>query len=140
MIAAVSPGVLIPTCMNLQKEGYGVEKGIPTTLIAAASFSDIIAIQLFGIVTEIELNSVEGKEVDYGKAMGITIAMIVGGIIAGVISALALGFALKPFKDYKKVKTLGVLFVLSVYVIIVTFTHYYETLFVAAITFAYILH
>ena len=31
----------------LQKEGYGVEKGIPTLLMAAGSFDDILAITGF---------------------------------------------------------------------------------------------
>lgn len=47
--------------MKLYKEGYGVEKEIPTTLIASASFSDIIAIELFGLFTELEINDVGEK-------------------------------------------------------------------------------
>ena len=53
LVGAVSPGVLVPSCMFLQENGYGVDKGIPTTLIAAASFDDIVAITLFSIFVDI---------------------------------------------------------------------------------------
>jgi NhaP-type Na+/H+ or K+/H+ antiporter len=49
ILGAVSPAVLVPSCMILQEQGYGVKKGIPTTLIAASSFDDIIAITIFGV-------------------------------------------------------------------------------------------
>merc|ERR1712032_511568 len=37
-LGAVSPAVVVPSLMILHKADYGVVKGIPTTLIAAASF------------------------------------------------------------------------------------------------------
>jgi solute carrier family 9B (sodium/hydrogen exchanger), member 1/2 len=55
-LGAVSPAVLVPSLMILQKAGYGVKKGIPTTLIAASSFDDIIAITVFGICISIAFN------------------------------------------------------------------------------------
>lgn len=48
-LGAVSPAVLVPSCMILQNAKYGTKKGIPTTLIAASSFDDIIAISIFSI-------------------------------------------------------------------------------------------
>ena len=56
IVGAVSPAVLVPSCMLLQDGGYGVEKGIPTTLIAASSFDDIIAITIFGICSTVAFN------------------------------------------------------------------------------------
>ncbi|KAG7256359.1 hypothetical protein CRUP_034790 [Coryphaenoides rupestris] len=47
VLAAVSPAVVVPSMLLLQKEGYGVEKGIPTLLMAAGSFDDILAITGF---------------------------------------------------------------------------------------------
>ena len=43
--------------MILHKADYGVKKGIPTTLIAAASFDDIIAITIFSVFLSIGINS-----------------------------------------------------------------------------------
>uniref|UniRef100_A0A8C6SH58 Cation/H+ exchanger transmembrane domain-containing protein n=1 Tax=Neogobius melanostomus TaxID=47308 RepID=A0A8C6SH58_9GOBI len=47
VLAAVSPAVVVPSMLLLQREGYGVEKGIPTLLMAAGSFDDILAITGF---------------------------------------------------------------------------------------------
>ncbi|XP_028998806.3 sodium/hydrogen exchanger 9B2 [Betta splendens] len=47
VLAAVSPAVVVPSMLLLQTEGYGVEKGIPTLLMAAGSFDDVLAITGF---------------------------------------------------------------------------------------------
>lgn len=47
MLGAVSPAVVVPSMLLLQKNGYGVEQGIPTLLMAAGSFDDILAITGF---------------------------------------------------------------------------------------------
>lgn len=43
----MSPAVVVPSMLLLQKEGYGVEQGIPTLLMAAGSFDDVLAITGF---------------------------------------------------------------------------------------------
>ena len=55
-LGAVSPAVVVPSMMILHKQGYGVEKGIPTSMIAASSFDDIIAITAFGVFSTIAFN------------------------------------------------------------------------------------
>ena len=47
--AAISPSVLVPSLLNLEDHGYGVEKGIPTMLIVSAAFDDVLCISLFGV-------------------------------------------------------------------------------------------
>jgi hypothetical protein len=42
--------------MLLHKSGYGVKAGIPTSMIAASSFDDIIAITAFGVFITIAKN------------------------------------------------------------------------------------
>lgn len=49
IISAVSPAVVVPTLLKLQDEGYGVAKGIPTLVLAASSFDDVLSISGFGI-------------------------------------------------------------------------------------------
>ena len=44
VLAAVSPAVVVPCLLSLQEKGYGVDKGIPTLVIAAASVDDVLAI------------------------------------------------------------------------------------------------
>ena len=47
VLGAVSPAVVVPSMLLLQKDGYGIEQGIPTLLMAAGSFDDILAITGF---------------------------------------------------------------------------------------------
>jgi len=57
VLAAVSPAVIIPCLMSLSQRGYGVEKGIPTLVIAACSADDVVAISGFGIFLGITFNT-----------------------------------------------------------------------------------
>jgi len=50
--------------MILHKADYGVIKGIPTTLIAAASFDDIIAITIFSVFLSVGMNGAPKALVD----------------------------------------------------------------------------
>ena len=50
VLGAVTPAVIVPTLLSLQEKGYGVTKGIPTLIIAAASADDVLAISAFGVV------------------------------------------------------------------------------------------
>uniref|UniRef100_A0A670YLJ6 Cation/H+ exchanger transmembrane domain-containing protein n=1 Tax=Pseudonaja textilis TaxID=8673 RepID=A0A670YLJ6_PSETE len=47
VLGAVSPAVVVPSMLVLQAGGYGVDKGVPTLLMAAGSFDDILAITGF---------------------------------------------------------------------------------------------
>ena len=49
VIAAVSPAVVVPGMLDLGARGYGVAKGVPTMVTAAASFDDVLAIAGFGV-------------------------------------------------------------------------------------------
>mmetsp|Transcript_105504 Transcript_105504/g.198661 ORF Transcript_105504/g.198661 Transcript_105504/m.198661 type:complete len:692 (-) Transcript_105504:73-2148(-) len=49
IIAAVSPAVVVGGMFNLQAHGYGVQKGIPSLVVAAASFDDVVAISGFSM-------------------------------------------------------------------------------------------
>eukprot|EP00929_Paragymnodinium_shiwhaense_P108170 TRINITY_DN744_c0_g1_i2.p1 TRINITY_DN744_c0_g1~~TRINITY_DN744_c0_g1_i2.p1 ORF type:complete len:527 (-),score=128.55 TRINITY_DN744_c0_g1_i2:313-1893(-) len=44
ILAAVSPAVVVGGMFDLQRRGYGVAKGIPSLVVAAASFDDVVAI------------------------------------------------------------------------------------------------
>lgn len=53
VVAAVSPAVVVPSLLDLQHRGYGVAKGIPTMILAAATFDDVISITGFGAMVSI---------------------------------------------------------------------------------------
>lgn len=57
VLAAVSPAVVVPSLLSLQERGYGVNKGIPTLVIAAASVDDVLAITGFGVVLSIAFST-----------------------------------------------------------------------------------
>lgn len=44
ILAAVSPAIVVSGMFELQTAGYGVKKGIPSIVVAAASFDDVVAI------------------------------------------------------------------------------------------------
>ena len=48
VVAAVSPAVVVPSLLDLQQRGYGVAKGIPSLILAAATFDDVLSITGFG--------------------------------------------------------------------------------------------
>jgi solute carrier family 9B (sodium/hydrogen exchanger), member 1/2 len=112
-LGAVSPAVLVPSLMILQKAGYGVKKGIPTTLIAASSFDDIIAITVFSVFLTIAFNEAKGgvneadaeagEEENIWVDVGLNAAQIFGGFVVAMIS----GYCMKIFNQCEPKKTIN---------------------------------
>ncbi|MEE6460562.1 hypothetical protein FKM82_001010 [Ascaphus truei] len=97
VLGAVSPAVVVPSMLILQKGGFGVDKGIPTLLMAAGSFDDIFAITGFNTCLAMAFSS------------GSTINSIVRGVlevVVGMAAGLLLGFFLQyfPSKDQGNLK------------------------------------
>ncbi|GAB5570597.1 sodium/hydrogen exchanger 9B2 isoform X1 [Prionailurus iriomotensis] len=85
---AVSPAVVVPSMLLLQEGGYGVEKGVPTLLMAAGSFDDILAITGF--------NTCLGMAFSTGS----TIFNVLRGIlevVIGMATGSLLGFFIQYF-------------------------------------------
>ena len=51
--------MVVPCLLSLQQQGYGVEKGVPTLVIAAASVDDVLAISGFGVLLGINFSQGE---------------------------------------------------------------------------------
>merc|ERR1719359_562935 len=49
ILGAVSPAVVVGGMFDLQQRHYGVEKGVPSLVVAAASFDDVVAISGFSL-------------------------------------------------------------------------------------------
>ena len=76
MLAAVSPAVVVPCMLGLSEKGYGVDKGIPTLVIAAASVDDVLAISGFGVVLGITFSSGNNFPFLTGKTVCIKILIL----------------------------------------------------------------
>ncbi|MED6254772.1 Sodium/hydrogen exchanger 9B2 [Ataeniobius toweri] len=88
VLGAVTPAVVVPSMLLLQKDGYGVEQGIPTLLMAAGSFDDILAIT--GFTTCLGMAFATGSTW-YNLLRGVL--EVVGGMVAGIL----LGFLIQYF-------------------------------------------
>ncbi|KAK5866139.1 hypothetical protein PBY51_020353 [Eleginops maclovinus] len=88
VLGAVSPAVVVPSMLLLQKDGYGVEQGIPTLLMAAGSFDDILAIT--GFTTCLSVAFATGSTW-FNILRGVL--EVAGGMVAGIL----LGFLIQYF-------------------------------------------
>ncbi|KAB7497172.1 Mitochondrial sodium/hydrogen exchanger 9B2, partial [Armadillidium nasatum] len=59
ILAGVSPSVVVPCMLSLSDSGYGVEKGVPTLVIAGLSVDNVLSISGFGVMLGIIFS--EGK-------------------------------------------------------------------------------
>lgn len=93
VVAAVSPAVVVPSLLDLQQRGYGVSKGIPTMVLAAASFDDVLSITGFGAM----LSLIFGSRSDAGLAESLLRAPIelLGGLGVGVLVGMICGAILR---------------------------------------------
>ncbi|XP_016416588.1 mitochondrial sodium/hydrogen exchanger 9B2-like isoform X2 [Sinocyclocheilus rhinocerous] len=88
VLGAVSPAVVVPSMLLLHKEGYGLEQGIPTLLMAACSVDDIIAITCFTTCLGIAFST------------GTVWLNVLRGpleVLGGAVTGVALGYFLRYF-------------------------------------------
>lgn len=101
VLAAVSPAVVVPSMLNLNKNNIGTNKGIPTLIMAGASIDDVFAITIFSAF----LGLYSGTHINIGmQLLGIPVSIllgIAGGIIIGYI--LIRIFNKYHIRDTKKV-------------------------------------
>jgi solute carrier family 9B (sodium/hydrogen exchanger), member 1/2 len=98
ILAAVSPAVVVGGMFNLQSQGYGVLKGIPTLVVAAASFDDVVALTGFSIFSGLSIPN------DHGILMSALHAPIeiFGASILGWVIGHILGCTRLFDKHYKR--------------------------------------
>ncbi|XP_060102969.1 sodium/hydrogen exchanger 9B2-like [Heteronotia binoei] len=79
VLGAVSPAVVVLSMLRLQAQGYGAEKGIPTLLIAASSFDDVVAITGFNVFLGMAFSK------------GSTLLSVLHGVLQVVVGAISGG-------------------------------------------------
>ena len=57
ILKAVGPAIVIQLMFDLQKRGWGVNKGIPALVVAAASFDDLVAIFFYNLFINFAVQS-----------------------------------------------------------------------------------
>ncbi|XP_022779833.1 sodium/hydrogen exchanger 9B2-like isoform X2 [Stylophora pistillata] len=95
VLGAVTPAVVVPQLLTLQQRGFGVEQGIPTLVMAASSFDDVIAISLFGVFLGIAFS--EGNIV-FNIFRG-PIELLMGAVFGSLVGILCWFLPNKSEKD-----------------------------------------
>ncbi|PVD38527.1 hypothetical protein C0Q70_01143 [Pomacea canaliculata] len=57
VLAVVSPAVIVPSMLGLSDRGYGLNKGIPTLVVAAVSLDAVMAITGFGVMLSVAFST-----------------------------------------------------------------------------------
>ncbi|MCB1223395.1 MAG: cation:proton antiporter [Mesotoga sp.] len=101
IIAAVSPAVVVPEMLRLKERDFGKRDEIPSTILAAASIDDVVAITLFTVFLGIE----GGQDVSIGMSFLMVPVEIILGISLGAIIGFLFSLLFKRFhiRDTKKV-------------------------------------
>lgn len=88
MIASVSPAVVVPCLFRLRDVGYGVSKGIPTLLLAAAAIDDSISVAIFAIILNamfapgsVTFNIIKGP-------LSIIVGVVCGGLWGAILAII----------------------------------------------------
>uniref|UniRef100_A0A3P9I582 Cation/H+ exchanger transmembrane domain-containing protein n=1 Tax=Oryzias latipes TaxID=8090 RepID=A0A3P9I582_ORYLA len=91
VLSAVSPAVVVPSMLLLQREGLGVEKGIPTLLMAAGSFDGILAITGFSTCLGIAFST--GETLSWEDLVLGRTLMLLGLSVFSVFFSHVVGFS-----------------------------------------------
>jgi Kef-type K+ transport system membrane component KefB len=93
ILAAVSPAVVVSGMFELESKGYGVKEGIPSLIIASASFDGVVAISGFSICIASAIPSSSASNdtiIDNLNGIFNFIGGIIVGYIAGYIISLTI--------------------------------------------------
>ncbi len=105
VLAAVSPAVIIPRMLKIQKEGYGKERHIPELVMVASSMDDIFVIILFSTAIELYFDF----SVNVGDIVTVPLSVIIGGFFGYIIGRVFVFL----FKKYTITDTNKIIFILS---------------------------
>lgn len=89
IVAAVSPAIVTVEMMSLKSQGYGIDQGIPSLIIAAASLDDIVAIMGFSIFIGL---AVKSEATSFMHALLHGIYSVGLGVIFGFVASLITAF------------------------------------------------
>ena len=76
VVSPVAPAIVAVLMLRLTDMGYGVEKGIGSTLIASSTFDNILSLLAFGICRTIIFNNAAQKLSKPGQNPGLSIGFL----------------------------------------------------------------
>jgi len=115
-LAAVSPAVLLQSVMKLIASQIGVKKGIPSIMLIASSFDDIVAITVFAIFVSISFDSIkdpalmpDGAANAGKKSIKTMIGMNIFYFVTGIAFGCIAGYCMAIFNKFDKHCSRGLL-------------------------------
>lgn len=141
IISCISPSVMVPGLITLLQKGYGVEKGVVSSLIAAGTFDDIVCIILFGICKTVAYNEYgmsSGKSMD--EAIGMLFTEFFIGLAVGIIMGLTCYFFkyLNGFRYLLELKAFYCFAMAIAFVAAGEKSGYKDTKYIASLIFGYV--
>ncbi|CAL4221245.1 unnamed protein product, partial [Meganyctiphanes norvegica] len=101
VLGAVTPAVVVPCLLSLSERGYGVDKGIPTLVIAASSVDDVLAISGFGVLLGLVFS--KGDSMTWQFIQG-PIEVAMGIAFGGIMGTLAWVLPNRSFEDKDRLR------------------------------------
>lgn len=122
ILAAVSPAVVVPLMIHFIEKRKGVEKAIPTLLLAASSIDDVFVIVIYSVLI--------GMYTGSGDSVAWRLAGIPISIISGIAAGLLIGWILyKFFGRFNPRATKRLLIILGVSIFLINIEHSLEGIF-----------
>ncbi len=101
IMAAVSPAVVVPRMLKLQREGYGIDKGIPQLVTASSSVDDVFVIVIFAAL----LGMTSSGTFDLNILWRIPVSIALG-IAVGAAFGILFSYFFKKFHMRDTIKTI----------------------------------
>lgn len=122
IIAAVSPAVIVPKMLEFQEKKIGIDKKIPTIILAGASVDDVFAITIFSSF----LGLYGGKSVNLiANVLNIPLSIVLGIGIGAIIGFILIKF----FKNYSIRDTKKAILILAIAILFNSFEKYISSSF-----------
>ena len=86
ILAAVSPAVVVPAMLSLQKKGLGMAKGVPVIVLAGAALDDAFAITLFSAFVGLASQGTFGGPLQVPLQL---VWAVLGGVLMGLGAFIA---------------------------------------------------
>ncbi|CDW72201.1 mitochondrial sodium hydrogen exchanger 9b2 [Stylonychia lemnae] len=140
ILSCISPSVMVPGLMNLLEKGYGKEKGVISTLIAAGTFDNIICILCFGICKTIAYSH---HSMTTGKSLSQYIVFLFFENLIGFIAGFCLAMVGIVFNKMEhkpltvNLKMWYCIFCAIFFVVVGEETGFANSKFIASLTFGY---